>query len=372
MPLSLPFAKFQGAGNDFAIVDGRPGRPAAGLDWAALAITMCDRHYGVGADGILVAVIPDGAQSGAASAAPTTPPRVGMRMFNPDGSESEMCGNGLRCFTRWLADAGEITSGAASGDAAIQTGAGVLHVTLLPDRTVSASMGAPILAPERIPVALNGQLDLATPHNGSAYGHSRAGAALAPPLRDLPVTLADGTTLAATCISMGNPHAVFFVDDVASVPLDVLGPQIERHPLFPRRTNVEFVQVLAPDRLRVRVWERGAGITLACGTGACASMVAARLHGLIASRATLELPGGNLDVRWDGAADSVGTDGVHSANMSTDGPLSEVILSGPATRVFDGVWLLDAPTVDNAAPSFSNRTERAADSVAAQKADSQW
>jgi diaminopimelate epimerase len=238
---------------------------------------MCDRHAGVGADGLLIA------------SDVTTPRAVAhMRMLNPDGSESEMCGNGLRCFARWLADAGELTSTAA--DVVIQTGAGPLRVTLHADDSVSALMGVPAI----------GERELA----------------LDPAV--------DGVTHTATRVCMGNPHAVFFVPDVDAVPLERVGPRVETHRAFPHHTNVEFVQALAPDRLRVRVWERGAGATQACGTGACAAHVAARLHGLAAERATLELPGGLLDLEWPGEG-------------------HQVRLTGPAVHVFDGAWPLPAP-----------------------------
>jgi len=261
------FAKFHGAGNDFVIVDGR--RRALGEDLSGLAKRVCDRHYGVGADGLLIAS--EVTQSGAAGR---------MRMFNPDGSESEMCGNGLRCFVRWLADRGELT-----GDAAlIETGAGVLAIEWRAGGDVSVWMGEPRI----------GDRDRA----------------LSPAVA--------GVAWSATILSMGNPHAVFLVPDVAAVPLEHVGPCVERHPAFPHRTNVEFVQTLAPDRLRVRVWERGAGATLACGTGACAAHAAARIAGVAAERAALELPGGTLTVFWSG-------------------PGHQSILTGPAVRVFDGV-----------------------------------
>lgn len=294
--MNLPFAKFQGAGNDFVVLDGRRGAPAAGAEWPVLAQRMCDRHYGIGADGILVALEAD-------AAAPQDA-RVRMRMFNPDGSEAEMCGNGLRCFARWLWDAGEI----GLGSTWIETGAGVLRVELSPDGGVTASMGVPRLAPDQIPLSAAATSHLET--EGPIL-------ALSVPL-PAPVAGWDGPA-EATCVSMGNPHAVLFVDDVASVPLERIGPLIEHAAAFPARTNVEFCQVLSPDQIRVRVWERGAGITLACGTGACAAMVAARLHKRVGERVKVALPGGDLVVTW-----------------SREG--EEVTLSGPAVRVFDGEW----------------------------------
>ena len=283
MSETLPFSKYHGAGNDFVIVDARATGPAASMDHAALALRMCDRHYGIGADGLLIA------------ADPTDTAPFRMRMFNPDGSESEMCGNGLRCFALWLAAAGELSTGSTD----IQTGAGILRVERGPDGTLSAWMGVPVIQAtdlQLMPDVLSPVLALSQP---------------------LPVTT----------VSMGNPHAIFIVDDVAAIPLEDVGPLVENHPHFPHRTNVEFVQRVAPDRLRVRVWERGAGATLACGTGACAAMVAAHVHGLTGHYATVELPGGELTVSWAG-------------------PGEQVILSGPTVRVFDGVWPLVEMPVD--------------------------
>jgi diaminopimelate epimerase len=307
----LRFAKYQGAGNDFVILDGRAGRsragtPAADTDWPALARAMCDRHFGIGADGLLVASEPPPGRPPATSPEGAQPagarPAIRMRMFNPDGSEAEMCGNGLRCFARWLVDRGELGEGLAR----VQTGAGLLWVDVGSSGRIAAGMGVPRLAPRDIPLS-----------EQAAHGQPPAG-----PVQNLLLSVGSAT-LDVTCVSMGNPHAVCFTADVAAVPLAAIGPRVERHPYFPARTNVEFVQVLAPDRLRVRVWERGAGITLACGTGACAALVAARLHGLAAERATLELPGGDLEVRWPGGN-------------------AEVVLGGPALRVFDGRWSVQA------------------------------
>ena len=267
----VAFAKFQGAGNDFVIVEARRGVLGEEPDLPALARRLCDRHYGVGADGLLVAA--DVTQRGAAGR---------MRMFNPDGSESEMCGNGLRCFVRWLADSGELTGDTAS----IQTGAGLLKIERHADGAISAWMGEPQIK-----------------------GRDQSLSPCVP-----------GVEWPATVVSMGNPHAAFLVTDVAAVPLEEVGPRVERHPAFPQRTNVEFVQALAPDRLRVRVWERGAGATLACGTGACAAHAAARVAGVAAERAALELPGGTLTVSWSG-------------------PGHQSILTGAAARVFDGAFL---------------------------------
>lgn len=335
---TLPFAKLQGAGNDFVVLDGRrPGdrdrdrnreAPAVGhagrqgrtldhlgldhlgldhhgrerLDWGELARRLCDRHFGVGADGLLVACEP---------VAPGATQR--MRMFNRDGSEAEMCGNGLRCFVRWLVDRHEV----APGRLAVETGTGVLPVEVGADGWIAAGMGQPFLRPQEIPLSA-----------AAAAGQPPEGPVLrlALELPDLP-----GAHYEATCVSMGNPHAVLFVPDTAAVPLERVGPRLEHHPAFPARANVEFCQVLGRDRLRVRVWERGAGVTLACGTGACAAMVAARLQGYVGGRVVVELPGGELEVTW--------------AGEPRGGPLSSrekapVTLRGPAVHVFSGEWVL--------------------------------
>lgn len=279
---ALPFVKLQGSGNDFVLIDGR----ACARDWPALAPAICDRHFGVGADGLLVAATSDRAP-------------VRMLIYNPDGSEAEMCGNGLRCFVKWVVERGGLA--APDGALAVETGAGVLQATFEVDGSieqVQVSMGAPVLRPAAVPVNVAG---------GGAG-----------PVLDLPLRL-DGETIELTCVSMGNPHAVQFTTvPVAEIPLERIGPLVERAPAFPNRTNFEVVNVIARDHLRVRVWERSAGLTLACGTGACAAQVAARLHGLVDERVTVSLPGGDVVIEWGG-----------------EGP---VYLTGPAAYVFEGEW----------------------------------
>ena len=277
----MHFLKMQGTGNDFVVVDGLKNG-AASHDWTALAKAMCDRHFGVGSDGLLLVE-------------PSEQADFRMRMWNPDGSESEMCGNGIRCFGKYLYDAGLVER----QEMKVETGAGVLDLLVhtrggVADR-VTVSMGVPEFRPERIPVAVAGEraFDVSVPGVG------------------LDVTV--------SCASMGNPHAVMFLDGpVADFPLETVGPKVEHHKLFPRRVNFEVVQRRAPGELDVRVWERGAGITLACGTGACAVAAVARAKGLTGDRTMVHLPGGALELEWDGRG--------------------EILMTGPAALVFEGNW----------------------------------
>jgi diaminopimelate epimerase len=254
--MRLPFAKYQGTGNDFLMVDGLEGLPA--IDWGAFARRWCDRHYGVGADGVILVLKGD-----------TAP--FAMRVINADGSEPEMCGNGLRCFVRYLADRGL----APVGPFPVETGAGTLRPEVLDGGQVRVDMGRPILERSRIPMA------------GPA----------AEQVVDEPIAVGAESFL-VTAVSMGNPHAVIFVPEVDAVPLAEWGPPLETHPSFPARTNVEFTQVLDRHSARMRVWERGAGPTLACGTGACAILVAGVLTGRLDREATIHLPGGPLAIAW--------------------------------------------------------------------------
>ena len=282
----LAFWKMHGAGNDFVVLEPAEARADAGGDWAALARQVCDRRFGVGADQLILVLPSDAADRR-------------MRIFNPDGSEAEMCGNGIRCLVKFVLD--RDPAARAAGGLRVETPAGVLdaRASLGADGLVERArvgMGVPRLEPE----ALGALTDAP------------------PPVLDLPLE-ADGGEYLATLVSMGNPHAVLFVSDpVEAFPLERVGPAIERHPLFSRRTNVEVVRVLGPSRIAMRVWERGAGETLACGSGACAAVVAARLHGLAADRVEVALPGGTLGVEWDGEG--------------------EAFLEGPAVKVFEARW----------------------------------
>ncbi len=274
-----------GLGNDFILFDFAlaPAGPPGGEDaagWPAAAKRLCDRHTGIGADGVVLVLA-----SGSAD--------VRMRILNSDGSEAGMCGNASRCVALYARDAGLVHGTTVSIEA---KGAHVrAEIIARGDLAgqVRVDMGPPSFRPADIPVAAGGP---------AVVGERRA--------------LAAGE-FEITCVSMGNPHCVIFVPDVSAVDLARLGPAIERDPIFPDRTNVEFVQVNGPGDLCVRVWERGAGPTLACGTGACASLVAAAERGLTGRSARLHLPGGTLFIEWH--------EGGH------------VFMTGPATRVFTGI-----------------------------------
>jgi diaminopimelate epimerase len=277
----MDFAKLHGTGNDFIVLDAR----STERDWSALAQAICDRHFGVGGDGMILA-----ARSQRAS--------VKMRIFNADGSEAEMSGNGMRCLVKFAVDRGIVVPKGDELD--VETGAGVLRVRITSERglvtSVRESMGAPRLDPREIPVAIEAP----------------------PPILNFDVQV-DGRTLQITPVSMGNPHAVHFQGaPVADYPLQTVGPLMEHHALFPKRTNFEVVRVLDRAHAEMRVWERGVGETLSCGSGASATMVAARLLDLVDGAMELRVPGGALQLEWDGEGD--------------------VILTGPVVEVFRGTW----------------------------------
>lgn len=248
----LRFTKMQGLGNDFVVIDClKEDCP----DIRPLSKTLSDRRFGIGCDQVLVL-------------RPSKKADFKMEIFNADGGEVEMCGNGIRCLALYL-----IRSGASSRQSlTIETLAGIIRPTILGE-LVEVDMGEPELNGKKIPSTLEGKI----------INH--------------PLEL-DGKEYKVTCVSMGNPHCVLFVDDVDEIPVSVLGPALEYHPLFPNRINAEFLQVLKPNELKMRVWERGAGETMACGTGACAALVAGVLTGAADREATLHLKGGNLKIRW--------------------------------------------------------------------------
>jgi diaminopimelate epimerase len=275
----MKFTKMHGAGNDYIYVDCFT--EDVPRDVARLAVAVSDRHKGIGADGLILIC-------------PSEKADVRMRMFNADGSEAEMCGNGVRCVAKYVYDHGI----ARKERLQIETGRGVLALDLETAQgkvsRVRVNMGAPILEAAKIPTTLHGD----------------------PPVRQK--LSAAGRELEVTCVSMGNPHCVTFVEKLSDDWVLRVGPEIERHPAFPRRVNAEFIQLVSPTEFQMRVWERGSGETQACGTGACASVVAGVLAGLTERRVLAHLPGGDLELEWV--------------------PGGEVYLTGPAVEVFSGVW----------------------------------
>lgn len=252
--MTLRFTKMHGLGNDFVVVDAV--RNPWTLDAPAVAQKVNDRRFGVGGDGLILI------EKGASAS-------FRMRMFNPDGSEAEMCGNGIRCVACFIRDEGL----SSENPIPIETGAGTLSLQLISEDSVRVDMGKERHLRRDIPMAG----DPAMPAVGF----------------DLE---ADGRRLRAVAVSMGNPHCIVFVDDVSSVPLEEWGPAIEHNEMFPSRTNVHFAQVISTNELRMRTWERGAGATLACGTGACAVGVAAELSGVGGNDLLIHLPGGDLRI----------------------------------------------------------------------------
>jgi diaminopimelate epimerase len=277
----MNFTKVQGAGNDFILV----AADKAQRDWSKLALAMCHRHFGIGADGLLVML-------------PSNNADLKLRVFNPDGSEAEACGNGLRCLVKYALYKGLANDKAA--EISIETMAGIRKARLHTKGKVTiiqVAMGEPKFGAKEIPLAIE-------------IGKK--------PILDYPVKL-DGRELPLSFVAIGNPHAVYFCQQlVADFPLSQLGPKVENLSIFPNRVNFEVARVVSRKQIEARVWERGAGETLACGSGACAIAVLARLHDYINSKVDIKLPGGILSVEWAGAG--------------------EVFLSGPAEIVFSGEW----------------------------------
>lgn len=274
----IPFVKMHGIGNDFVMIDGFE-HAIKDADLPDLSRAMCDRRFGIGADGLIIA-------------RPGRDEPFRMRMFNPDGSESEMCGNGVRCFALFLRDEGRTTERVIP----VETGAGRLVLEVVGDR-VRVDMGQARLT--------RGEIGIVGDPSERFVGEEI----------DVPGFLGQGTA-----VSMGNPHVVFFVDDPLALDLDRIGPAIEHHALFPNRINAHFVQVAARDHLIQRTWERGAGATLACGTGACAAAVAANENGLADAQIRIDLPGGTLEIEI--------------------APDRRVFMTGPAQTVFRGEFLV--------------------------------
>lgn len=291
MSASLPFTKMQGAGNDYVYINGFTVNVSDPHD---LARAVSNRHFGIGSDGLVLIL-------------PSTKADLRMRMFNADGSEAEMCGNASRCVAKYAWDHGLIKADKLS----LETLAGIKILRLILEngkvQAVTVDMGEPLLLPQAIPVDFAG--------GGDMVVHAPIEAA--------------GMTWFFTAVSMGNPHAVLFVSNVKELDLPVIGPAFENHPWFPKRTNTEFVEILDRSHILMRVWERGAGETLACGTGACAAVVACALNNLTDRKVDVELSGGRLEISWD-------KDNNH------------VYMTGEAVTVFDGVFFLPANTPEDA------------------------
>lgn len=270
----LKFTKMHGLGNDFMVVDLVSQRAKIFPDQVR---ELADRNFGIGFDQLLIVE-------------PPTDPDMDFkyRIFNADGSEVEQCGNGARCFARFVYDK-RLTSKKSIN---VETSGGNIQLNLTDDGGVTVDMGTPRLVPDTIPFVADNQQE--------KY--------------QLDV---DGETFSIGAVSMGNPHGVLVVDDVDTAPVERLGPKIESHPRFPNRVNVGFMQVVSRDEIRLRVYERGAGETLACGTGACAAVVAGRLQGLLNEVVEVHLPGGTLKIQWSGEG-------------------APVMMTGPAARVFEG------------------------------------
>jgi len=278
---TLEFTKMHGAGNDFVVLDATTQTLPPLEEFSR---KLCDRRLGVGADQVLVVRAPGNARAA----------DFRMDIFNPDGSQVEMCANGIRAFYKYLRDRGRIDT----DEIRVETLSGVVRPRWLGDDAIRIDMGQPVLAPAKIPTTL-----------GEGEG----------PVLDVPLRDGDQTWTVSS-VSMGNPHAVIEVEDVDRAEVAGVGRRIENHSAFPNRVNVEFIEVQGRDRIRQRTWERGTGETLACGSGACAVAVTAILRDRVGPCVRIELRGGELEVEWDGLRD----------------PDASVYLTGPAVEVYEG------------------------------------
>lgn len=293
--MDLAFTKMHGLGNDFIVIEDLE----SAVEFSPEAVQwFCNRHFGIGADGLILvrrATSPDA--------------DFYMHYINSDGTLAEMCGNGVRCFAKYLVDRGLIDSD--SNEIVVETLGGLKPVSVERDPDgllylATVNMGEPQLSAEDIPTALSGN-----------------------PVQSVPLET-DAGTFEVTCVSMGNPHCIIWVDDVQTAPVHIVGPLIEEHPAFPKRTNVEFAEMAEDGLIRLRVWERGCGETLACGTGACATLVAASLSGKVDREAIIDLPGGELAVSWDEET-------------------GDVFMTGTANEVFTGSMFLGEDDESDAA-----------------------
>lgn len=273
----MKFTKMQGLGNDYVYVNCLKEKVESPSE---MARRVSNRHFGVGSDGLILIC-------------PSECADFEMKMYNADGSRGEMCGNGIRCVGKYVYDYG-LTD---QTEISVETLGGIKHLSLTVEEgkvaLVKVDMGSPIFVPEQIPVKVEGNHAV-----------------------NVPISV-DGDEYRMTCISMGNPHAVVYLDDIQNMEIEKTGPKFEHHPCFPNRVNTEFARVLDRETVEMRVWERGSGETLACGTGACAVAVASMVNGLTENCVTVQLLGGNLKIEWD-----------REKNV--------VYMTGPATVVFDG------------------------------------
>jgi diaminopimelate epimerase len=279
--MQIDFWKMHGLGNDFIMLDDRDRAIAGHIDYSDLAVNLCHRRFGIGADGIILSRHSDTHD-------------IRFVIINSDGSEPEMCGNGMRCFAKYLYENNILVK----DEMTVQTLAGTVVPRIETKQngkvaSVCVDMGVPRLVPGQIPFVHDGDTAL-----------------------EVPIETEQGT-ISVSCVSMGNPHAVIFVDDLSVVDVETIGPMVETHPRFPEKTNVEFIEVISDSQIKMRVWERGAGVTLACGTGACAAVTAANLTGRVGRQVRVHLDGGNLDIAWDEAG-------------------GHIFKTGPAQTVFKG------------------------------------
>lgn len=283
----MRFLKVHGLGNDFVLVDAREEKnfPADGEGLADLAVRVCHRNFGVGADGLVLVREAEDAD-------------IAMQIINSDGSEAEMCGNVIRCVARYVYEKGQVRGNSLR----VKTLAGIMVPEILTDNgrvvSVRVDMGTPVLERSLIPMEGDSGLVVSEP---LSVGNN---------------------TFTVTAVSMGNPHCVIFVKDVDRVPLNIWGRKIETHPAFPRKTNVEFVQVISRSEVAMRVWERGAGYTMACGTGACAAAVAGVLNGCTGRTVKVNLEAGQLHVEWKEENNRVYMTGPAETVFSGDYPVS--------------------------------------------------
>ncbi len=281
----MNFTKMQGTGNDFIIINGFKHKIN---DYKSFSREICDRHFGAGGDGLIIVLPPSQKEND-----------FKMRIFNADGSEAEMCGNGIRCLAHYI---GKKISTKRSFK--IETKAGIIIPEIITTSNNSSqirvNMGIPGFKPSDIPVNIKDQENF---------------------IEDYQLNI-EQNTFEINCVSMGNPHTIIFKNNINKIDLSYWGPKIENHKIFPHKTNVEFIEIINSGKIKMKVWERGSGITLACGTGACAAVVAGTKKGLLKNRVNVKLPGGKLEIYWSGKEKD------------------SVLMTGPASTVYEGVFII--------------------------------